>query len=428
MNPAASAAPPTLLCVDDEANILAALRRLFRPAGYRILTAPGGAAGLQALEAEAGAVDLVISDMRMPEMDGAEFLARVRERWPATTRLLLTGYADIESTVAAINEGGIYRYIAKPWNDAEVLLTVRDALERRALQREKERLEALTRAQNEELRALNDGLERKVSERTTELAQANERLRSNFLTSIRVFSNLIELRAGSVAGHSRRVADLARRLAGHLGLEAHAVQDIFVAALLHDIGKIGLPDRILDRPYAQVAGEDRAALQLHPKKGEQVLMALEDLRGAAHLIRSHHERHDGKGFPAGLVADEIPIGARILALANDFDGLRQGALNGKRYSEQDAAHFIAEERGRRYHPDIVDAFLALTGALPAPALTSRALHPADLKPGMVLASDLISPDGVLLLAADYVLDEGLIRQIRDFEASDGNRITLHVLP
>ncbi|HTH40754.1 MAG TPA: response regulator, partial [Rhodocyclaceae bacterium] len=148
----------TILCVDDEANILSALKRLFRPSGYRILTAGSGAEGLATLEQEQGRVDLVISDMRMPEMDGARFLTQVRQRWPETSRILLTGYADMESTVAAINEGHISRYISKPWNDGEMLLTVRDVLERRLLEKEKARLERLTRQQNEELVALNAGL------------------------------------------------------------------------------------------------------------------------------------------------------------------------------------------------------------------------------------------------------------------------------
>ncbi len=122
---------PTLLLVDDEANILNALRRLFRPHGYRVLTAESGAAGLELMSSES--VDLVISDMRMPQMNGAEFLERVQTEHPDVVRILLTGYADLDSTIAAINHGGIYRYLAKPWEENDVLLTVRHALERKAL-------------------------------------------------------------------------------------------------------------------------------------------------------------------------------------------------------------------------------------------------------------------------------------------------------
>lgn len=420
------AAPPTILCVDDEANILSALRRLFRPTGFRVLTAGGGAEALAQLEAEQGQVDLVISDMRMPGMDGAEFLAEVRRRWPGIVRLLLTGYADVDSTIAAINEGQIYRYISKPWNDNEVVLTVRGALERQALEREKIRLEALTARQNEELKSLNASLEDKVKARTEELRLAHERLKKSFFTSIQVFANLIELRGGNMAGHSRRVADLARKIGAQLELDGRICNDIFLAGLLHDIGKIGLPDALLAKPYNRMVGEELGVFRKHPAKGEQALMALEELRGAARLIRSHHERFDGLGYPDGLAGLTIPQGARILALANDYDGLLQGSLNGKRHSEEEAKQALIQGKGKRYDPAVVEAFLAITGGLPEVQGDEVAISPADLKPGMVLARDLISRDGVLLLATDYMLEENLIRQIQDYERSEGGRLTLYI--
>lgn len=419
---------PTILCVDDEANILSALKRLFRPTGYRLLTAPGGAEALELLTAEQGQVNLVISDMRMPNMDGAQFLARVRQEWPGIVRVLLTGYADVDSTVAAINEGQIYRYISKPWNEQEVLLTVREALERQALEQEKARLEALTARQNEELKALNAGLEEKVQARTQELHLAHERLKKSFFTSIQVFANLIELRGGQMAGHSRRVADLARRIGNQMSLEGRACNDIFLAGLLHDVGKIGLPDPLLGKPENKMNGEELGVFRKHPAKGEQALMALEELRPAARLIRSHHERFDGQGYPDGLAGLTIPLGARILALANEYDGLLQGTLSGKRHSEEEARQLIFQGKSKRYDPAVVDAFLALSGGLPEVQSESLALAPADLKPGMVLARDLISRDGVLLLATDYVLEENLIRQIQDYERSEGSRLVLHVRP
>src|SRR5471030_3108938 len=194
----AAAAPPTLLCVDDEPNILSALRRLFRARGYRVLLADSGAQALRLLEDET--VDLVISDMRMPEMDGAHFLAQVRQRWPATLRLLLTGYSDIQSIQDAINRGEIYRYITKPWDDNDMLLVVRHALERRALEQDKLRLEALAHSQNEQLKALNQNLEAQVEARTGQLKlahqaalSANDKLKSNFITTIKIFSAMLEM-------------------------------------------------------------------------------------------------------------------------------------------------------------------------------------------------------------------------------------------
>lgn len=425
-------APPlTLLFVDDEANILSALRRLFRQHGYKIHTAEGGAQGLELLEREP--VDLVISDMRMPNMDGAQFLEQVRQKWPDTVRILLTGYADISSTIAAINKGQIYRYIAKPWNDDDIVLLVRQALELKNLEREKHRLEALTQRQNEELKELNANLEAKVQERTQEVRQtmsflelANKKLKENFITSLKVFSNLIELRERSLAGHSRRVADLARTLAKRLNLSDSEVNDVFAAALLHDIGKIGLPDKVLAKPFVVLAGEERDLVLHHPATGQAALMGLEQLHGAALLIRAHHERWDGMGYPDGLSGLAIPMGARILALANDYDAVQIGTRLSKRLTQSEAVAYIAEGRGKRYDPQVVDVFAPMMGGQAKPAVAEVEIKSAQLKPGMSLSRDLVTAEGIMLLSHDFVLTDVIIEQIRNFERSSGRAMTLHI--
>jgi response regulator RpfG family c-di-GMP phosphodiesterase len=422
---AAGAAGFTVLCVDDEPNILSSLRRLFRPTGYRLLTATGGEEALALMEKES--VDLVISDMRMPGMNGAQLLAAVHARWPETVRILLTGFADMSSTIEAINRGQLHRYISKPWDDNEVLLVVREGLEKKALLREKARLEALTAAQNEELKALNAGLEAKVAERTAELAAAHEKLKTGFLNTIRTFSNLIELRGGQMAGHSRRVAELARRIGQAMKLPPAEAQDLFFAALLHDLGKIGLPDALLGKPFNQLTPDERNEMVKHPAKGEALLMGLEQLRGAARLIRSHHERYDGQGYPDGLAGMAIPLGARILAVANDYDAIQQGAISPKRASAEEALLYLRGGRGHRYDPAVLEVFERLIGGPTRPEAGPLALRSDQLRAGMVLARDLVTRDGVLLLAHDFLLDENLIRQIREFERTEGYRLTLHVV-
>lgn len=426
-------APPTVLCVDDEPNILSALRRLFRPAGYRVLVADSGAAGLAVLENES--VDLVISDMRMPAMDGAQFLERVRERWPDTIRLLLTGYSDVGSILAAINRGEIYRYITKPWDDNDILLVVRHALERRSLGREKDRLEALTRHQNEELKALNESLEAKVATRTGELkashdsvVAANDKLKSNFITTIKIFSSMIEMRGGNLAGHSRRVADLARRIAIKMGQEPKQTQEVFIAALLHDIGKIGFSDELLAMAVNTMAGDHLGTFRKHPLRAEQLLMPLEDLRGVAAILHSHMERFDGAGFPDGASGTAIPIGARILALASDYDNLQIGALMQRRVLVEDAKKIVYDSGGKRYDPAVVAAFRALMDGDPVELPGGLAVRSSQLVPGMVLARDLVTRDGLMLLSADHVLDLRLIRQVQDFEAKSEVVLAIQVWP
>jgi PAS domain S-box-containing protein len=163
-----------LLFVDDDPNVLKALRRLFRHENYVIHFASGGAEGLGVLRQHA--VDLIISDMRMPEMSGAEFLAHALEQWPETVRILLTGYADLQSIVDAINKGRVFNYCNKPWNDEELKLLVRNALEQKRLREERERLSTIIRLQNDELKTLNEHLEKRVEQRTAQLDQANKNL------------------------------------------------------------------------------------------------------------------------------------------------------------------------------------------------------------------------------------------------------------
>jgi response regulator RpfG family c-di-GMP phosphodiesterase len=424
-------AAPVVLLVDDEANILSSLRRLLRPDGWQILTANGGEEALTVLRSQV--VDLVISDMRMPVMDGAQLLAQVRQHWPATMRILLTGYADIKSTIAAINQGQIYRYIAKPWNDDDMRSVVEDALKLRGLEQDNQRLRDLTLLQNEELKALNSSLEDKVRIRTEDLRQTNERLvaiheklKKSFITSIRVFSNLIELRAGGLSGHGRRVADLAKRLGEKMGLPAADVQDIMLAGLLHDIGKIGFPDKLLAKPVTRMDAEELALLRKHPVKGATALMALEDLQGVAKLIRHHQERFDGLGYPDGLSGLAIPPGARVLALARDFFSVQTGDFAERKLTPEEAQAWTIKGRGTRYDPQVVDAFLELVQKPPVPAPRFVQVKTKDLKPGMVLARDFTSDKGVLLLAADYLLDSTLIRQIHELEESEGTPIVLTV--
>jgi len=422
---------PAILLVDDEPNVLSSLRRLLRPHGYTVLTAPGGEEALATLEEHA--VDLVISDMRMPGMSGAQLLTQVRERWPNVLRLLLTGHAEVSSAISAINDGGIYRYVTKPWDDAELVKTIQQGLELSGLQREKARLEALTQQQNESLRELNASLEDKVRERTGELQIAHqeltlamEKLKKNFFTTVQVLSNLIEMRAPALAGHGRRVADVARKLAEKLGVGPELTHEILLAGLLHDIGKIGYPDQLFGKPITKMTGEEANFARKHPLTGAAALMSLPDMRGVAEIIRSHHERWDGQGFPDTLAKEAIPLGARILALANDYDAAQIGLISAKRMNVEEAKAYVLEGKNFRYDPMVADAFGELVGRVPIKPLLERRLSGADLESGMVLSRDLYSPDGMLLLATEYVLDDLLIKQIKEFEEAFGKRLVVCV--
>ena len=428
-------ASPTLLFVDDEPGILSSLRRLFRPHGYRIFIAESGAAGLEILANEQ--IDLVISDMRMPEMDGAAFLKEVRAGWPEVMRILLTGYADITSTVAAINQGEIYRYISKPWDDNEIVTVVREAIERQNLKLENQRLTALTQAQNEELKLLNASLEQKVAERTSELRQAltlveqsHGELKKSFLTSVQVFAGLIELRSGSVgtqiAGHGRRVAEHARSVALRMGLADADVQNIMLAGLLHDIGKIGLPDELLGKAFNTLNAEHRAQVMKHPLIGQNILLGINKFKEAAVLVRHHHECYDGSGYPDRLSGIAIPQGSRILQVVNEYDSLQIGTLVQRPLKPAEAMSFLVENRGKRYDPVAVDTFFKLISETQKTGPVELPLRSMHLKPGMMLTRDLQHGDGYMLLAKGSVLSAEIIAQLIKMEHSEQQMLTLYI--
>lgn len=428
-------AAPTLLFVDDEPGILSALRRLFRPHGYRIFIAESGAAGLEILDKES--IDLVISDMRMPEMDGAAFLKEVRSRWPNVMRILLTGYADIASTVAAINQGEIYRYIAKPWDDSEIVTIVREAIERSHLELENQRLSVLTQAQNEELRVLNSSLEQKVAERTAELRQAltfveqsHGELKKAFLTSVQVFAGVIELRSGSVgsqmSGHGRRVADYARSVAQRQGMSDGEVQNIMLAGLLHDIGKLGLPDELLGKAFNTLTGEQRAMVMKHPLIGQNILMGIDKFKEAAVLVRHHHECFDGSGYPDHLAGIAIPPGSRILQVVNEYDSLQIGTLVQRPLKAAEALSFLVDNRGKRYDPTVVDTFVQLISETKKTGVSEIPLRTMHLKPGMALTRDLMHRDGYMLLARGSLLSNEIIGQLIKMEHAEQHALTLYI--
>ncbi len=412
----------TLLFVDDEANILSSLKRLFRPFGYTILTATSGKEGLELLKNNK--IDLVISDMRMPEMDGSVFLAHAAEQWPETLRILLTGYADMTSTIKAINEGGIYKYISKPWEDNDITLSVKQALEQKFLKQERDRLLQLTRKQNAELEDLNTNLEDKVKSRTEELGQAmaqleltHTSLKESYISSVKIFSNLIELRDGAIPGFSRGVADNAYKLAIKVGMNKEDARTVMVAGLLHGIGKIGLPDSLIRKPQSTFSTNEKSLYIKYPVIGQGALMALEPLHDAANLIRSHLEHYDGTGYPDKLKGDDIPVGARILSIANDYESLKAGTFTKDEITMKQIHDFMRFNGGKRYDPKYVKAFIELLGNAINQQEDVETAMSNNLKQGMVLARDIIGEDDILLLAKGQLLTEPLITRIQEYENS-----------
>lgn len=425
----------TLLLVDDEDNILSSLRRVLRNEPYRLLTAGSGEAALDLLEQQP--VDLVISDARMPGMDGATLLAVVQQRWPQCLRMLLTGYADITTTIKAINEGQIYRYISKPWDDDELRLIIRQALAFQYSERERQRLEALTHQQNEHLQELNATLEQRVRDRTAELEQtadmldlAYAELRKSYVTATEVFANLVGQRLNKERQTNTQVIALVKAYAEHQRLDERSSNDLAMAAALYNIGKLTWDDQLLGRPSDTLYKEERARYRQYPVVGESLLMTLEPVQDAGRLIRHHQERWDGSGFPDRLKGAAIPFGSRLLKLAVDFIELQRGMVLERRLNRDEALLLVKKYAGRLYDPELCDAFIELcTNLAPDLVLADASILAVDtrrLEPGMLLARNLHAENGMLLLNEGKELTRALIDKLIAFEASEGGHYTLFV--
>lgn len=425
----------TVLLVDDEQNILSSLRRVLRNEPYRLLMANCGEQGLDMFEQQP--VDLVISDARMPGMDGAALLAEIQKRRPECLRILLTGYADISTTIKAVNEGQIYRYISKPWNDEELRLTIRQALASQYSERERQRLERLTQQQNASLQELNATLEQRIQARTSELQQtadmldlAYAELRRSYVTATEVFGNLLNHRLRKEKQANTQVIALVKGYAEHYGLEERATNDLAMAAALYNLGKLTWEDRMLSTPSDLLYKQDRTRYREYPGLGESLLMTLEPVQTAGTLIRHHQERWDGNGFPDRLKGEAIPFGSRLLKLAVDFIELQRGIILERRLNRGEALSLQKKFAGRLYDPELCARFIELcTTQAPDLALADPSILILDtrrVEPGMILARNLHAESGMLLLNEGKPLTQPLIDKLIAFEASEDTRYTLFV--
>jgi hypothetical protein len=223
------------------------------------------------------------------------------------------------------------------------------------------------------------------------------------------------------------VAGLARGVAAQLGLDERAQQEVFLGALLHDIGKIGYPDGLLGKPVSTYSPHELTRHRRHPLDGEAALMPLARLQGVAHIVRQHHERLDGHGFPDGLAGEAIVLGARIVAVASDYDGLISGGLAERHYTPEAARQSLRGGIATRYDGAVVAALFEVLAQGQAEAVPTVEVEVRDLQAGMVLAQDLLSPKGAILLVAGHVFDARVIRQLAAMVTREGLRVMLTIL-
>lgn len=405
-----------ILFVDDEENVLKALNRLFIDENFEIFMASSGKEGLEILTNNEFAV--IVSDQRMPEMTGTEFLLKAKELYPDTIRIILTGYADINAAMNAINEAGAYRYITKPWNDRELLHIIKEAVGRYRLIIENKFLLDLTKKQKEELETWSKELEYYVQLHTIDLTNKdkelkilNEKLQKNLREVIGGLLNLIGLRDKTVLSHSEKVAVISAGMAKKIPLTAIEINTITTAGHLHDIGKIGISDVVLFKEAEDLSADEMSQYIKHPLNGQIAVSIIEDLKNAGLLIRHHHENYDGSGFPDKLKGEKIPLGSRLISLADKFERLT-------RYSEaENALKIIKSMLGKEFDSDLFNFLVTVVYEQRTTLFTSNdivevELSLKDLLPGLVISRDVIGGSGLILVKKDTVITDKNIELLK----------------
>ncbi len=348
----------TVVFVDDELNILKAIQRVLRGEDMNVLVASRGPEALDLLARTPAQV--VVSDQRMPEMSGVDLLSTVRERHPDVVRMLLTGYTDMGVAVEAINRGEIYRLITKPWNDEDLKATLRQAFDHHDLKGEIKRLNHVTREQNFKLQDMNRNLEEKVRARTKQLAEKHQDLRTAYVQTIRALAEAVDAKDAYTRGHSERVGVYASKLTREMDYGKDLIERVYIAGLLHDVGKIGVRDAVITKPD-RLTDDEYDEMKRHPEIGAKIIEPVDFLADVVPCVRHHHEWFDGssRGYPDRLIGNQIPLPSRIILVSDTVEAMTSDRPYRKALPLEVVVAELHKFSGSQFDPACVEPFLRM---------------------------------------------------------------------
>jgi putative nucleotidyltransferase with HDIG domain len=293
-------------------------------------------------------------------MSGVDLLSAVRERHPEIIRMMLTGFTEIKVAVDAINRGEIYRLITKPWNDDELRATIRQAFEQAGLKDEIKRLNRVTREQNFKLQDMNRNLEDKVRDRTKQLANKHQELRTAYVQTVGALAEAVDAKDAYTRGHSERVGVYASKIAREMGFTKEFIERVYIAGLLHDVGKIGIRDAVITKPD-KLTAEEYEEIKQHPEIGAKILEPVDFLADIAPCVRHHHEWYDGStlGYPDRLRDDAIPLPSRIILVADTVEAMTSDRPYRKALPIDCVISELNKYSGSQFDPACANAFLRL---------------------------------------------------------------------
>lgn len=329
----------SVLIADDEVPICAVLDRYLKGEGYSTDMAHNGTEAIRKIkEAEP---DIALLDIRMPGLDGVEVLRRTKEVFDDCIVIMLTAVDDAETAVSCLRLGAS-DFLRKPVMLDELAHTIKSAIEKRELVREK--------------RDYQKKLEVTVAEQTSKLRHMNLRLKKINLDITRALSEAIEAKDPYTRGHCARVTEISLRMGEVIGLSENQLEALEYGALLHDIGKIGVRGAVLGKP-GKLTGEEYEQVKKHPAIGEKIISEIEYPEIAKKIVRHHHERYDGRGYPDGLSNSQLDVMVKIVCIADAYDAMTSHRPYRKAMPDDKAVRIIRENAGSQFDPDLVDLFM-----------------------------------------------------------------------
>ena len=405
-NPQNSTLTPILI-VDDEPIVLAALKETLERERYHVVTSTSPTKALELVARQEFSV--IISDQRMPEMTGLDFLTECKKHQPHASRILITAVLSLPTIIDAINKGEIFRFIAKPWLREELTATIRNAYQRYELITHNAQLTDETQRLNERLKAANASLEQKVRDleaQKKELDGANLRLTESYDHSLELCTRILATYDPLFGGQTRTLVEVTQKMTETAHFTDSERSVLTASARLCDLGLIGVSRELL-RAFRQhpdrLTERERQTMHSHPIYSQTLASYVDPRSAVGETIRAQHERFDGEGYPDGLSAQAIPWTARCLAVAVYYV---ESSLPREQAIEQ-----VLSESGKGLDPEAVRLFLQATNLLNLPKQV-REVMLDELQPGMVLANGLHSPHGMLLIGEGQPLSQAMITKIR----------------
>lgn len=407
---------PKVLFVDDEINVLKSVKRALHKLDVELIYADSSEKALKIVSKDL--IDVVVSDMKMPGMNGAELLSKIAELQPHTYRVVLTGYSDLESIRQAVNKGGAQRVLNKPWDNDELIAVMEEGTERCKLRTENEKLYVLTQTQNFQLKNLNQELDKKVQIRTRQIKQALTNIKRHNSALEKVLYNLVVINP-DIDGHfARLVKKGAILLAKHLEFDANECHDIGFAALLCEIGLLGITPNLSKKAFLKMNYEEQKLYESQVEHASLILAPVTDMENCVHYIANQFE-------PLYENLKEIPVGSKVIAICRDFWRYRLGRMLDKKLSEEETLIEMRKYIGKKYDKSLLDKFAEITDQLMQEVDVDEVNSDA-LKPGMILKTDLFNAQHLMILPEGHVFTEKSIAKLKQFEKGAGNALMISV--